>query len=68
VEPGFDIVAASGTSHDWVHARARPPGAGPTLAFSIEWSVEHIPLPHELEPIARAVSAGLIAMFLEALS
>jgi murein tripeptide amidase MpaA len=65
VEPGFDIVAASGTSHDWVQARARPPGAAPTLAFSIEWSVEHIPLPHELEPIAREVSAGLIAMFLE---
>jgi predicted deacylase len=68
VGPGFDIVAASGTSHDWVHARARPPGIGPTIAFSIEWSVEHVPLPHEVSERAREVSAGLIAMFLEVLS
>lgn len=68
VGTGFDIVAASGTSHDWVYARGRPPGAGPTLAFSIEWSVDHVPLPHELEPIAREVGAGLIAMSLEVLS
>jgi predicted deacylase len=65
VAVGFDIVAASGTSHDWVHARARPPGASPTLAFSIEWSVEHVPLPHVVAERAREVSAGLIAMFLE---
>jgi murein tripeptide amidase MpaA len=68
VGAGFDIVAASGTSHDWVHARARPPGAAPTLAFSIEWSAEHVPLPHVVAERAREVSAGLIAMFLGVLS
>jgi hypothetical protein len=68
VSPGFDLVAASGTSHDWVYARARPGGAAPTLAFSIEWSVEQVPLPFQMDGIAREVSAGLIAMCLEVLS
>jgi hypothetical protein len=66
VTPGFDIVAASGTSHDWVYARTRP-GAGPTLAFSIEWNVDPVPLPDVMDGIAREVRAGLLAMFLEVL-
>jgi hypothetical protein len=68
VTQGFDFTATGGTSFDWVYARNRPPGAGPTLAFMIEWSVEPVPLPPLMDAIVRETGAGLIAMFLEVLS
>ncbi len=77
VVPGFQFVSASGTSHDWVYARARPPSLMPgeltvaertrTRAFSIEWSGDPVPLWFDMQALMRETAAGLVAMCLAAL-
>lgn len=77
VTPGFQFVSASGTSHDWAYARARPPSptqgqlaATPRLrtrAFSIEWSSDPVPLWFDMQALLRETAAGLVAMCLRAL-
>ena len=77
VVPGFQFVSASGTSHDWAYARARPPSPTPgeqtatprerTRAFAIEWSGDPVPLWFDMQALMRETAAGLVAMCLAAL-
>lgn len=66
--PGFDFMASSGTSHDWVCSRHFGPlgGQAKTLCFAIEWCSDtprpDFPL---MADIVTEVSAGLLAMALD---
>lgn len=67
VQAGFDFVASSGTSHDWIHEDGAQAGVAP-LAFMIEWSSDPAPLWTVMEAIILEVTAGLVAMCQHALS
>lgn len=78
VSAGFQFTSATGTSHDWVYARARPPHPAPgggsgaprgqTLAFCIEWSRDTVPMWFDMQAQMRESGAGLVAMCLRVLS
>lgn len=76
VSAGFQFISASGTSHDWVHgarqanAVQRNPAAdrAQTLAFSVEWSSDMVPMWFDMQALIRESSAGLVAMCLAALA
>ena len=63
---GQGFTVAGGTSHDWVYSRHLAPRslAPRALAFSIEWSLEQVPLWHDMNGLVAQVSAGLVAMIL----
>lgn len=66
---GFNFMASSGTSHDWLYARHFGPagGSAPVWSLAVEWNHAvmrpDFPL---MAQIAGEVSAGLVAMALAA--
>lgn len=66
IKLGSAYTLASGTAHDWVHARARR--GPPALALMVEWSKVPCPDWLAMQPILLEVSAGLVAMGLSALA
>lgn len=67
-KPGFSLYATSGTNDDYAYSRHfSDPSKSKALSFTVEWGTEFQPLWTEMENIIQDVSAGLLALGLEAL-
>jgi murein tripeptide amidase MpaA len=67
-KPGFSLYATSGTNDDYAYSRHFSDASkAKSLSFTVEWGTEFQPTWSEMENIIQDVSAGLIALGLEAL-
>ena len=67
-KPGFSLYATSGTNDDYAYSRHfKDPSKAKSLSFTVEWGTEFQPPWSEMENIIQDVSAGLMALGLEAL-
>jgi murein tripeptide amidase MpaA len=67
-KPGFSLYATSGTNDDYAYSRSfKDPSKSKELAFTVEWGTEFQPPWAEMENIILDVSAGLLALGLEAI-
>jgi murein tripeptide amidase MpaA len=67
-KPGFSLYATSGANDDYAYSRHfTDPSKSKSLSFTVEWGTEFQPVWTEMENIIKDVSAGLLALGLEAL-